>query len=816
MSNITCKHCQISFDEKVMIKEKEELFFCCKGCQGIYHLLKDENLDSFYDKLGNKTLESAKTYSNDDLKEFDQKSFYDNYVKITSDGFESVNLIIEGIHCAACIWLNEKILLETQGIIEANINFTNNKARIIFDINEIKLSEIIKKIRSVGYNAYAYDSSEASEKTLKAKKDYFIKMMIAVFSSVNIMMLGVAKYTGFFTGIHDDIKEMIHMAEFLLSTPVLFYCGAIFFKGAYYSLKNKIINMDFLVASGATLSYIYSLYILFGGAGESYFDSVTMIITFVLVGKYLEVIGKDSASDTLAKIKSKIPISATIIKNDLKTDVSIANIKVGDIIELKTGEKASVDGILLDYKTCFDESSISGESNAINKIKNDFIYSSSVNLDKLIRYKAIKTYEDSTLNSIVTLIEDSLASKPKIEEKANEFSRIFSIIILSLSFLTFCVWYFLGLDFGFSYENTSVFEKSFIVAISVIVIACPCALALATPMASLIGISLLAKKSLLFKEAKFLEVIAKADTIVIDKTGTLTKGILSVINYEIYNRDKIYMDLLYSLLNSSNHPISKAVKNKLRDLNKDLNNLDLKDVHTLQAKGMSANYSNNDSTYDLVGGNEDLLKENNIVYSQKISNTLYVFCVNGNIIAKFELEDELKDNADSFVSYAKENNLDLIILSGDNESAVKKIAKQVNIDKYLFKVNPIEKADYISKLKNEGKKVIMIGDGINDSIALSRADVSISMGSGTDISILVSDVILLNNSLESLKDTIYISKRTYSFIKQNLLISLVYNMITVPLAVFGLVIPLVAALSMSLSSLLVVLNSLRIKENKFK
>ena len=816
MLNITCKHCQISFDEKVMIKEKEELFFCCKGCQGIYHLLKDENLDSFYDKLGNKTLASAKTYSNDDLKEFDQKSFYDNYVKITSDGFESVNLIIEGIHCAACIWLNEKILLETQGIIEANINFTNNKAKIIFDKNEIELSEIINKIRSVGYNAYAFDSSLSSEKTLKAKKDYFIKMMIAVFSSVNIMMLGVAKYTGFFTGIHDDIKDMIHLAEFLLSTPVLFYCGAIFFKGAYYSLKNKIINMDFLVASGATLSYIYSLYILFGGAGESYFDSVTMIITFVLVGKYLEVIGKDSASDTLAKIKSKIPISATIIKNNLKTDVSIANIKVGDIIELKTGEKASVDGILLDYETCFDESSISGESNAINKIKNDFIYSSSVNLDKLIRYKASKTYEDSTLNSIVTLIEDSLSSKPKIEEKANEFSKIFSIIILSLSFITFCVWYFLGLDLGFSYENTSVFEKSFIVAISVIVIACPCALALATPMASLIGISLLAKKSLLFKEAKFLEVIAKADTIVIDKTGTLTKGILSVINYEIYNRDKIYMDLLYSLLNSSNHPISKAVKNKLRDLNKDLNNLDLKDVHTLQAKGMSANYSNNDSTYDLVGGNEDLLKENNIVYSQKISNTLYVFCVNGNIIAKFELEDELKDNADSFVSYAKENNLDLIILSGDNESAVKKIAKQVNIDKYLFKVNPIEKADYISKLKNEGKKVIMIGDGINDSIALSRADVSISMGSGTDISILVSDVILLNNSLESLKDTIYISKRTYSFIKQNLLISLVYNMITVPLAVFGLVIPLVAALSMSLSSLLVVLNSLRISQNKFK
>lgn len=809
MNNVKCDHCHLVFSDDVMIKDNE-LNFCCKGCQGVFHLLKDDGLDSFYDKLGNKTI-SPPIEVNDDIQRFNTQSFEDTFVITNSDGFKQIDLIIEGIHCAACVWLNEKVLYSTDGIISADINFTNNKAKIIWDDEEIKLSQIILKIRSIGYNAYAYDASVADEQATKSKRDYFIRMMIAVFASMNIMMLSVAKYTGFFTGIDDEIRQYIHLGEFILSTPVLFYSGWIFFKGAYFGLKNKILNMDFLVSSGATLTYIYSLYILFGGQGESYFDSVTMIITFVLIGKYLEVLGKKSAVDTLDKIKSTIPLEAIIISNGIKKTIALNNIKVGDIVEIRSGEKVCIDGKIISGEGNFDESSLTGESIPVYKQKSDVLYSGTINSDSLIRYEVTKTYKDSTLNSIVTLLEDSLSSKPQIEYKANEISKGFSISILTLSFLTFFVWYFFGIDLGFEYDGATHFEKSFIVAISVIVIACPCALALATPIASLIGISELAKRGLLFKEAKFVETIAKADTFVLDKTGTITKGELKVKKMRILDDNIHKLNLLYSLLDSSTHPISKSIKKELcKKYNLTLK--ELSDVKNIQAKGMMARYKNVDGKiFHILGGNLDLLNQNQINYNFDSTNSVYLFSINKKVIATFELEDEIKEDAKDLIDYVNSNGLEVIMLTGDNDSVASKVASKVGIKNYVSSVNPIEKANYIMKLKKEGKIVIMAGDGINDAVALANSDVSIAMGNSADVTISVSDVVLLNNSLKSLKQAFKISKRTFSFIKQNLLISLIYNVITIPLAMAGFVIPLVAALSMSLSSLLVVANSMRIK-----
>ena len=810
MTDVKCDHCHLKFDDSVMIKEKE-LNFCCKGCQGVYHLLKEDGLDSFYEKLGNKTI-APPIKVDEDTQKFDTDSFEEMFISKTEDGFKSIDLIIEGIHCAACIWLNEKVLYNTDGIISADINFTNNKAKIIWNEETIKLSEIILKIRSIGYNAYAYDASLADEQAVKSKRDYFIRMMVAVFASMNIMMLSVAKYTGFFTGMDEEIRQYVHLGEFILATPVLLYSGWIFYKGAYYGLRNRILNMDFLVSSGATLTYIYSLYILFGGSGESYFDSVSMIITFVLVGKYLEVIGKKSAVDTLDKIKSTIPLEATIIKNGIKKTIPLNSIKVGDIIEIKSGEKVCVDGVIISGEGSFDESSLTGESIPVYKQKGEDIYSGTINNDALIRYKASKTYKDSTLNSIVTLLEDSLSSKPEIEYKANQISKGFTLSILSLSLLTFVVWYFFGLDLGFDYEGANHFEKSFIVAVSVIVIACPCALALATPIASLIGISELAKKGLLFKEAKFVESMAKADTLVMDKTGTITKGMLKVKKMRILDNNIHKLNLLYSLLDSSNHPISKSAKKALL---KRYDNLELKElfaVKSIQAKGVLAKYKNvEDKIFHLIGGNMELISQNNIHYKFESENSVYVFAINRRVIATFELEDEIKEDAKELVTYAQNSGLDVIMLTGDNEEVASKVASKVGIKNFIARLNPIAKTDYIKKLKQEGKTVIMAGDGINDSVALSSSNVAIAMGNSSDITISVSDIVLLNNSLDSLKQAFVISNRTYKFIKQNLLLSVIYNVITIPLAMAGFVIPLVAALSMSLSSLMVVANSMRIK-----
>jgi len=793
-----------------MIKEKE-LNFCCKGCQGVYHLLKSDGLDSFYDKLGNKTITPPLNFDDDDISKFDTDSYMKNYANLNKDGFYEIDLIIEGIHCAACVWLNEKILHDTKGLVEANINFTTNKAKVIWDSDELKLSDIILKIRSIGYNAYAYDSSIADEKATKAKREYFIKMMVAVIASMNIMMLSVAKYTGFFTGITPEVMNMIHIGEFLLSTPVLFYSGWVFFKGAYFGLKNRILNMDFLVSFGALLTYIYSLFILFGAKGESYFDSVAMIITFVLVGKYLEVIGKKSAVDTLDKIKSSLPLEATVIDGENKKQVALNSINIGDIVEIKTGEKVPVDGIIIKGEGAFDEASLTGESIPIFKKNGEMIYSGTINTSNLIQFEVTKDFKNSTFSSIVTLLEDSLNSKPQIQDKANEISKGFTVSILTLSLFTFLVWYFFGLDLGFDYEGTNHFEKSFIVAISVIVIACPCALALATPIASLIGISELAKKGLLFKEAKYIESLAKADTVVFDKTGTLTKGELSVTKASIFNDNKHNLELLYSLLDTSTHPISKSVKKYL--LSKyDLKQKKLSDIKNIDAKGMSAVYTNDEGkTSKLIGGNLDLILDENIKCEISVNNSIYVFAIDNEIIASFELVDEVKDYAMDLIEYLQARNIDVIMLTGDNEKVASKVSTLLNIKKHLSKQTPVSKAEYIKELKKEEKIVIMVGDGVNDSVALSNSDVGIAMGTSADISMEVSDIVLLNSSLSSLKDAFEISSRTYKFIKQNLAISLIYNLITIPFAMFGFVIPLVAALSMSLSSLLVVLNSLRIK-----
>ena len=443
MSIVKCTHCQLEFDESVMITEDKnpDVYFCCNGCQGVYHLLKDDGLDSFYDKMGNSTI-APPIEVDDNVENFDLESFKQRYIKNTEDGFSKVDLVIEGIHCAACVWLNEKILDDTEGVLEVNINFTNNKAKIVWDEDGIKLSEIIMKIRSIGYNAYPYDQSAADIKATSAQKDYFMRMALAVFGSMNVMMIGVAKYAGYFSGIKAENLHLVHMAEFLFATIVLFYSGWIFFRGAYYGLKNKIVNMDLLVSGGALITYIYSITVLFGAKGHSYFDSVTMIITFVLVGKYLEVLGKKSAVDTMDKIKSQVPLEATVIVDGVKKVVALDEIIVGDIIEVKNGEKASVDGKSIVKLSTYDESSLSGESLPVEKRKGDAIYSGTINSGMVMRYEATKNYANSTLSTMVNLLEDSLASKPKIEELTNELSKYFSIIIILLAAATYFGWYF--------------------------------------------------------------------------------------------------------------------------------------------------------------------------------------------------------------------------------------------------------------------------------------------------------------------------------------------------------------------------------------
>ena len=794
MSNkIPCTHCHLEFSEDVMIVDGEH-HFCCNGCKGVYHLLSDEGLDSFYEKAGDIKL-TPPTEQYEDSSNFNAPAFYDKFVKVNSDGFNEVSLIIEGIHCSACVWLNEKALHKMDGVIEANINFTNNKATIIWADNILKLSQIIDMIRAIGYNAYPYDASLQEAHANRERKDYYLRMAVAIFASMNIMWIAVAQYAGYFSGITQDVKTILNIAEGVLATPVLFYSGWIFFRGAYYGMKNRVVNMDLLVATGALLTYIFSIYITVVEEGEAYFDSVSMIITFVLIGKFLEVLSKKNAADTLDVIGKHIPSEVNIVKEGHIVSCKLSDVVIGDIVVVSSGEKVLLDGEILKGSGSFDESSLTGESEPMYKIVGDTVISGTTSIDADIHFRATKDFEHSTLSSLVQLLESAINKKPKIEQIANKLSEYFSTVILLLSFATFVVWWFWPHSF----------ETAFMVGISVIVIACPCALALATPVATLVGLSLGAKKGILFKEAAQLETMAKVDTLVLDKTGTITIGKPEVIKENIFK--EFDMELLYSLVKSSKHPVSHGIYEYINKNRENLKVVSFDEFKQIPARGISAKINSN----EFLGGNYKLMAENEIEVEHSSENTLFYFAVDKKVVAIYELNDKIKDGAKELVDSLKTKGIETIMLTGDNELAALRVAKDISLKRVYSEQTPEDKAEFISGLHKENKTVVMVGDGVNDVLALARADIGIVMGSGSDIAVDISDVVLLNDSLTSLEDSFKISRTTYGLIKQNLGISLVYNAITIPLAMGGYVIPLVAAISMSVSSLLVVGNSMRIR-----
>ena len=788
---VKCSHCHLEFSEDVMIKD-EELYFCCKGCQGVYNLIHDRDLESYYSKVGKTELAPPKeTLLNSET--FDGEAFQKQYIKNNRDGLSEISLIIEGIHCSACVWLNEQILYETDGIIEANINFSTNRAKIVFDKNIIKLSKIVDTIRAIGYDAVPFEITETKKRLDKERKDYYIRLSVGIFSVMNIMWISIALYAGYFTGIEQNIKTVLNIAEWILSTPVLFFSGWIFFKGAYFGLKNRVVNMDILVASGGLLIYLYSIYITIFELGDAYFDSVAMIITFILVGKFLELLSKRNISESLDLIGKYQPIEVEKVDG---TKVSVENLQIGDKIVVKTGERVGVDGKIIKGSGTIDESTITGESLPVLKNIENRVLSGTLLIDGYLEIEVLKDYKNSHIAKLVGMLEEAMNSKPNIENLANKLSGQFSITILTLSLLTFLGWAIFGDDLSFA----------FITAVSVLIIACPCALALATPIATLVGLNLGTKKGILFKEAKFLETMAKADILAIDKTGTITNGKPKVTDFQKFQ--DFSEDRLFSLLKLSNHPISKGVLEYLGEKNQ----VELSEVKTIPARGVVAKYQN----IQILGGNAELLLENGVSNIPKIetSSSTFYYSENGIIKALFLLEDTLRNDAKIGIEKIQKLGIEITILSGDTKKSVSKIADEVQIENWKSDLKPQDKLNWIKENQKKGKVVVMVGDGVNDILALASADIGIAMGSGTDIAMEVGDIVLQRDSINSLFDSFQISKRTFKLIKQNLSLSLIYNSITIPIAIAGFVIPLIASISMSFSSILVVLNSMRIQKNK--
>ena len=1021
----------------------------------MYKLLHQSGFGGFYERLGEVTLTPLEQ-RRVDFSYLDEPSFLQQHTAKVGE-LNEVSLVIEGIHCAACVWLNEHILSMQKGIKKAHINYTNNKAKILFDSAQISLSRIFELIESIGYVAHIYDPKVQEEQLAQTQRSFFISFVVGVFCTMSIMMVAIAQYVGYFYGMQPLMKDVLNLIACLLATPVLFYTGRVFFSGAYYGLRQGYIGMDFLVAFGASLTFIYSIYASITRSGESYFESVAMIILFVFSGKFLEMRARRAAGDSLDKLHTILPSMVRVERAGSLQTCDVKDLRIGERVHIAVGEMLPCDGVACS-DVLLDMRSLSGESLPVGKKSGEEVLSGSIVLEKSLVYEVRKRYVDSTMSKIITLLEESLSSAPRVQELANRLAKHFSRFVLLIALGGFVYWW---VDSGF--------DQALIITISVIVIACPCALALATPIASVMGISRAYRAGLVFKEARFLEVLARAKSVVFDKTGTLTKGSPKVQYMERF--EEFDENVLAHFVRLSSHPISMAVaecfhpsgavelgavvqvdsrgirarcggveivggsveflldsgvrdsalgeqcgsvakivkgttakvanlpqflqsshsptaiprileeekeagrekstspslrdtapavawqsthnaqKSKKVDSSMDCHadksarndrnnaqalnelaqdsrifdnkapnisdsqaeaNLDsskspsdskiLDEKCGLQGKSQGSYLSGDlcdfsplphlsskaespqvDSSNDYSASAEcmdchdfasaksrndgknaknvskqpkdsricdeklGLFKDSqgralgvrNRRESAEIANlsrkaestneqptpldsmSVFGYAIDGSLKLICYISDEPKDGAKELVAYLQSNGKQVVLLSGDRASAVESVARSLGIREFHSGLLPAQKAQYIQDLQEalstprgkglwrEDPSVVMIGDGLNDIVALKNADVGISMGAGSDIAIAQSDVIVLDDSLASLQAGFNIARETYARIYQNLAISLAYNALLIPLALCGFVIPLVAALSMSLSSLLVVGNSLR-------
>ena len=800
MGKFKCAHCRGEFERDALIERGGELF-CCEGCAGVYEILNSSGLGEFYERLGKTTLNPARGAKNAAQKsQEDLAAVYQNYVK-NENGFNKISLIIEGIHCSACIWLNEKVLFAQKGILEVNINSVNNKALIVWDENEVNLAQIFALIRSIGFEPYPYDAQAQEHRLAGQRREFYARLLVGIFCTMNIMWLAVAQYGGYFTGMRADVRSIINFAEFILATPVLFYTGSGFFRGAWSAIKNKTQNMDSLIVTGTLAAYIFSIYSMFSRRGEVYFDSVAMIITFVFIGKYLEVLSKKKAADTLDNLNSLNLNSVSVKNGDEITLKSAQEVRVGELVVVRAGERVLLDGVAISGAASFDLSSLSGESAPAYlsaKEGENEIKSGSVCVDGALVYEVGAVFSESVLARIINLLETASAKKPKIQALADAIAARFSASITALALATFAFWFW----------RTGELSAALIVAISVVVISCPCALGLATPVSTLVALGAGFRRGILFKEARIIESLAKCDTAVFDKTGTLTSGRLKVSKFT--HAGKFDASALFSLVSGSDHPVSRAVGEYLRANFKDLKLLELSGFENIAARGTQAKFDGK----KLAGGSEKFMRELGLYNGEAVRGTCYFFAAGGGIAAVFELEESLKEGAKECVAALKNAGMRVAMLTGDNEYAAKRVAEGLGIEETVANAMPTDKAAYVERLAQQGRNVLMIGDGINDAAALALSSVAVCMGSGAAVSIAKSDVVLMRDDPGSLAAAVALARKTYRIVRQNLAFSLVYNAVTIPLAMAGYVAPAVAALSMSLSSVAVVLNAMRARSER--